>query len=163
MNKKDDMNVKFILTAITHKIYFAKDYVLKNPERLKLKIMKLIQRILTVIYKNKKNSEILSKECKIAKKYKFNESKYVCSYAYDTKPPKEQYILKEYLGEGITRKFEGIEVNIPTNYDAYLTRLYGDYMQLPPEEERVGHHYHEGVDLNKSYKEYIKENIKNNI
>ena len=69
-------------------------------------------------------------------------------------------MLRKYFEEGTTKEFEGIEVTVPTNYDAYLTRIYGDYMQLPPEEERVGHHYNEGVDLNKSYKEYIKENMK---
>lgn len=35
--------------------------------------------------------------------------------------------------------FEGIEVNIPSNYDAYLTSLYGNYMQVPPVEKRERH------------------------
>ena len=35
--------------------------------------------------------------------------------------------------------FEGIEVNIPANYDAYLTNLYHDYMKLPPEDKRERH------------------------
>jgi lipopolysaccharide cholinephosphotransferase len=30
--------------------------------------------------------------------------------------------------------FLGIE-----NYDAYLTKMYGDYMKLPPEEQRLCH------------------------
>lgn len=33
-------------------------------------------------------------------------------------------------------KFEDIEVLIPNNYDKVLTRMYGNYMELPPEEER---------------------------
>lgn len=32
--------------------------------------------------------------------------------------------------------FEDIEINIPKNYDKILTKLYGDYMQLPPEDKR---------------------------
>lgn len=36
-------------------------------------------------------------------------------------------------------KFEDIEVNIPNNYDEILTSIYGDYMQLPPLEERYNH------------------------
>ena len=28
--------------------------------------------------------------------------------------------------------FENIEVCVPNNYDAYLTRVYGDYMTPPP-------------------------------
>lgn len=36
-------------------------------------------------------------------------------------------------------KFEDIEVNVPSNYDEILRSLYGDYMQLPPEEDRYNH------------------------
>lgn len=36
-------------------------------------------------------------------------------------------------------KFEDIEVNIPANFDEILKSLYGDYMQLPPEEDRYNH------------------------
>lgn len=36
--------------------------------------------------------------------------------------------------------FEDVMLSIPQGYDALLTSLYGDYMALPPEEERVGHH-----------------------
>lgn len=35
--------------------------------------------------------------------------------------------------------FEDIMVNVPKNYDYILTERYGDYMKLPPEEERVNH------------------------
>lgn len=35
--------------------------------------------------------------------------------------------------------FEGIEVNVPANYDAYLTALYRDYMSIPPVEKRERH------------------------
>ena len=36
--------------------------------------------------------------------------------------------------------FEGLTVMAPHNPDAYLRNQYGDYMQLPPEEERQGKH-----------------------
>lgn len=35
--------------------------------------------------------------------------------------------------------FEDIEVCVPNNPDAVLTALYGDYMQIPPEEKRITH------------------------
>lgn len=35
--------------------------------------------------------------------------------------------------------FEGVEVNLPKSWDAHLKSRYGDYMELPPEEERLGH------------------------
>lgn len=36
-------------------------------------------------------------------------------------------------------RFEDAEFNAPANPDAYLTDLYRDYMQLPPEDKRGGH------------------------
>lgn len=36
--------------------------------------------------------------------------------------------------------FEGKKFQAPENWDAWLKILYGDYMQLPPAEERVTHH-----------------------
>ncbi|MCR2053391.1 LicD family protein [Actinomyces bowdenii] len=35
--------------------------------------------------------------------------------------------------------FEGIMVELPRRYDAVLRRGYGDYMELPPQEQRVNH------------------------
>lgn len=37
-------------------------------------------------------------------------------------------------------EFEGILVNAPSNAHQLLTEYYGDYMTLPPEDERVPHH-----------------------
>lgn len=37
-------------------------------------------------------------------------------------------------------EFEGHSYFGPVGYDKYLTNLYGNYMELPPKEERVTHH-----------------------
>lgn len=37
--------------------------------------------------------------------------------------------------------FEDLKVYIPAAYDTLLTRIYGDYMELPPVEQRVTHHH----------------------
>lgn len=52
---------------------------------------------------------------------------------------KTQYILKSDLYPLTTHTFDGLQVNIPSNYDAYLTTQYNDYMKLPPEDQRFGH------------------------
>lgn len=41
--------------------------------------------------------------------------------------------------------FEDLKVPIPSGYNCLLTVIYGDYMKLPPEEERIGHHYYSVV------------------
>ena len=47
---------------------------------------------------------------------------------------------KEIFSSFIKVPFEGKEYNAPIGYDKWLTAFYGDYMQLPCEEERVSHH-----------------------
>lgn len=67
----------------------------------------------------------------------------------------KEIINKEWYGDGKKWSFEGINVIIPSEYDNWLTQVYGDYMRLPPIEERVSHHFTEIIDLKRSYKEYV--------
>lgn len=43
----------------------------------------------------------------------------------------------------ITVPFESLNVNCIKNFDLFLRQRYGDYMQLPPVEERVSQHLSE--------------------
>ena len=62
---------------------------------------------------------------------------------------REREILpKEAFADVIDIEFEGDTFSAPVGYEAYLSSLYHDYMQLPPEEKRVTHH---------SFKAYWKE------
>lgn len=49
---------------------------------------------------------------------------------------------KAWFDETIKLKFEEYEFNVPKEYDKILKHIYGDYMQLPPEKDRMGHHYY---------------------
>ena len=51
----------------------------------------------------------------------------------------DKFFPKEYFNEFIDVEFEHLNVKIPKEYDKILRIIYGDYMQLPPEEERVNH------------------------
>ena len=51
-----------------------------------------------------------------------------------------EIIPKELIEGSIDVPFEHIIVKIQKNYDAILRRYFGDYMQLPLEEERQSHH-----------------------
>lgn len=46
---------------------------------------------------------------------------------------------KEYYGNPVQVEFEGKMYNAPEHYDEYLKAIYGDYMKLPPVEQRVNH------------------------
>lgn len=81
----------------------------------------------------------LNRRClNFLKKYKSPDAKYV----FDISATAEEYpqVFQKDDFKSISKvKFEDIEVNVPVNYDYILKSLYGDYMQLPPEEDRYNH------------------------
>lgn len=46
---------------------------------------------------------------------------------------------KDTFGEGFSVPFEDISINAPADYDAYLTQIYGNYMEPPLEKDRIRH------------------------
>ena len=52
----------------------------------------------------------------------------------------KEYFKTEVYKEIIFTEFENLQLPIPSQYDLYLTQLYGNYMELPPVEKRVPKH-----------------------
>ena len=52
-------------------------------------------------------------------------------------------IDREQLAGFTYGEFEGKQYKIPIGYDEWLTKLYGDYMKLPPKKWQITHHYYE--------------------
>ena len=50
-----------------------------------------------------------------------------------------EVVKREWFGKAVKGEFEGIFVNIPEDSDSIERSLYGDYMKLPPENERIAH------------------------
>lgn len=48
---------------------------------------------------------------------------------------------KSWFEGNMKLEFENVKFSVPKNYHDILTEMYGDYMKLPPKEERRGHHY----------------------
>lgn len=63
----------------------------------------------------------------------------ICSPAGAYKAGKEFYPA-QWFAETTPVMFEGESFPAPIGWDAYLRRNYGDYMELPPEEERIPRH-----------------------
>lgn len=87
--------------------------------------------------------------------YPTTESPIICNHG--NWQGKLEYASREQYGEGLKMPFEGLIVRVPQEYDEYLTQKYGDWRADLPEEQRVGHHYYEVMDLKKPYTVYKKE------
>lgn len=53
---------------------------------------------------------------------------------------KKDIYERAWFDDVITKTFEEVDCYVPIGFNEYLTRVYGDYMQLPPVEKRVSHH-----------------------
>ena len=85
-------------------------------------------------------------------KIKFDECVYFSNLCGNL--PSHAYTRREWLGTPKVVPFEDTVINVPENYDAYLSYIFGDYMTPPPEDKRQGHHYYKGLDLHMGYEEY---------
>ena len=61
---------------------------------------------------------------------------------------------RQWFAESIAGSFEGGQYPIPADYDALLTKLYGDYMKIPSESERTVKLHALLVDLEHSWETY---------
>lgn len=61
---------------------------------------------------------------------------------------KREIYPKEWFSGYTSFKFEDFQVRLPLKYHEYLTQVYGNYMQLPPEYRQVPHHSHYYINLN---------------
>lgn len=95
-------------------------------------------------------------ECAKAAKYLFSLMQ---KYSMDTACyvgnllgpyPFREILEKSWFAEGTMLEFENELFRAPVHYDAYLRTVYGDYMKLPPEEQRVGHHWYHVYALKES-------------
>ena len=57
----------------------------------------------------------------------------------DLDHPRDEIIDRVDLEEAVLSDFEDAQFFIPRNADRILTNIYGDYMKLPPENQRVCH------------------------
>lgn len=83
---------------------------------------------------------------KILTKYDFDESKYIADFDDGAKG----IMPKQTLGVPTSVIFENNEVMGIENYDAYLSRKYGEYMTIPSKDKQRQHNFYY-LDLTKSY------------
>ena len=77
--------------------------------------------------------------CRLARKYESSGSGHWAITSIHHYGIKEVNTAADYFPV-LEAEFEGRSFPVPSNYDTYLTRLYGDYMKMPPADRQKTHH-----------------------
>ena len=77
-----------------------------------------------------------------------------CDFVGDLVSPyrTKEIMSKDIYGKPTVYSFEGLSVYGPEKYEEYLSALYGNWRELPPEEERHSTHKLVELDMNKPYR-----------
>ena len=86
--------------------------------------------------RNKTITKYQNKYIELVKTFENSPIIYVSGGSYGTK----DMFDRKVFGDPTFLPFEDMLLSCPTDSNAYLKRLYGDYMQLPPIEKRKSHH-----------------------
>ncbi len=81
----------------------------------------------------------LDKVDRLLKKYPLAQSDYIVNFMGQTSYHFNELFRKEVYGKTTYYPFEDMRLPGPEKYDAYLTSLYGDYMEPPRVEDRNAH------------------------
>ena len=132
------------LEAISTHTTFAK-YIglLANPHSWG----RFVRKTIAFFFRTTYRSYLLRQIESICRKYPFGQGVHVANYCGANSP--KAVFPREWISGAVSFKFEGLTVDLPAGYDQYLRYHYGDYMQLPPVEERKSHHYKAFFDLDK--------------
>ena len=104
------------------------------------RIKKFEIRLMRKIYKlTRSQSFVTGLTVKTAQRCPFDQSDKVAVLVWGY--GKKEVVPRCAASEYIKVKFEGHTFNISKFYDVYLNSIYGDYMQLPPENERINKHH----------------------
>ncbi|MCR5066524.1 MAG: LicD family protein [Erysipelotrichaceae bacterium] len=137
---------------IYHSIMFGIFNVQRLPDHQGKALRLATAAVLKSISDPQKRYKIWKKHEKALSRYDFDKAAHVKELITSFRAlfylhPRENFELME-------TDFEDLKMSIPVGYDSYLRRVFGDYMSLPPEEERTAKHDIVHLDLNNSYEKY---------
>lgn len=79
---------------------------------------------------------------RLARLHEYETSLYIGNCTWNIGWPEDFYLKEDFEYQKMI-DFNGMSVPIPNGYDRVLKKCYGDYMALPPKNERKGHHCYE--------------------
>ncbi len=142
---KREIFYTYLLKAMYGDLYLREDY-------MGSRFVFLQKMAKSFIIKNRDMNYYMRKQLKFIKKYPVANAEFVMEAGF--LQFKKWTSKRKWFDKRKKVKFEDTEVYIPADYDEYLTKQYGDYMELPPVHERTIHNGF--IDLSKSYTEYVK-------
>lgn len=109
---------------------------------------RLYQHLNQILCINPFRKRILRKADECVDMIRTKKGKTVLNYNHLYPLDRELFDAK-WFGTTISMPFEDTTIEIPADYDVFLRHTFDDYMQLPSEEKRVGHHSCFYYNLNK--------------
>ena len=88
-----------------------------------------------VLYAKIRGKSYYFKKFDSHKKFDLQNSTYIGNPAWE-----DIIFRKEYFNDVVYVSFENYIVPVPSGYDQFLNAIYGDYMKLPEESQRVSQH-----------------------
>lgn len=146
------------INRLKQSIYAELIWILLRKNEKKSGVKKIITNIISSFVSENKYEEVIEKLENKMSKYDKANCGYVANLNYGFGYASRLFSKKMF--NPIEISFENEKFLIMEGYDQYLTMAYGDYMKLPPVEQRVGGHGYTIVDTNKSYIEVLNKNSK---
>ena len=134
---ENDTNFKNKMTKLIKKRQLS-CYTFKGITNTKSVLNSLIRYISVIIFYFTNTNKYVAQIEELAKSRKVSDYEEVDYLIY--KDMNKPVWRREWLEQVTTGTFEGKKFTIPKKYHEILTSDYGDYMQLPPVEQRVSHH-----------------------
>ena len=118
---------------------------------------RFVRKAIGFFFRSQYRRRLLRQMEEIATRHDYSSSAFVAVYsgAYG-----EREVFPRAWLEGTAQfRFQGLTVDLPADYDAYLHHYFGNYMQLPPEEKRVSHHQHAYYNLDERKPDDFVHNV----
>lgn len=127
--------------------YTLKNVISKDKD---VKRISMLSYVKSLVYRILFSSQYFYNKCeKLAASYDYSTSEYVRIYS---SPHFSKHRMKKAWFENtVEADFENIKIKCPADYDAILTLLYKNYMELPPVEKRTTDHHFFFLNLERRY------------
>ena len=138
-----DKYSELVMQGMKRRDFPTKDFI---HQAIRLRVKRTWNILHNHYYHRRHLQEYLDKYNEIVRNIKSRRGDYLVSY--DGPYGLGEIMKKEWFADTVELEFENKKIKAPVEYDKILRKIYGDYMQLPPEDKRVSHHYHYYLNLN---------------